>query len=73
VTKGDANGTPDNWRVPAVGAGWRETFDVPVVGYVLYGLQSPLGRLLLLVIPAFLLGLITIGEIWRDRRRQTAA
>jgi hypothetical protein len=22
VTKGDANGAPDDWRVPAVGTGW---------------------------------------------------
>jgi signal peptidase I len=68
ITKGDANGTPDDWRVPAVGDGWKQAFHVPTIGYVLYGLQSPLGRLLLLVIPALLLGLITLGEIWRDRR-----
>jgi signal peptidase len=68
VTKGDANGTPDDWRVPAVGDGWKEAFHVPVVGYVLYGLQSQLGRLLLLIVPAVLLGLITLGEIWHDRR-----
>lgn len=68
VTKGDANGTPDNWRVPAVGDGWKEAFHVPTVGYVLYGLQSQLGRLLLLIVPAVLLGLITLGEIWTDRR-----
>jgi signal peptidase len=68
ITKGDANGAPDAWRVPAVGTGWLEAVHVPVIGYVLYGLQSPIGRLLLLVIPAVLLGLITISEIWRDRR-----
>jgi signal peptidase len=68
TTKGDANGTVDNWRVPAVGTGWREAIHVPVVGYALYDLQSPIGRLLLLIVPAVLLGLITIGELWRDRR-----
>lgn len=72
-TKGDANGAPDNWRVPAVGTGWIESVHVPVVGYALYDLQSSLGRLLLLVIPAALLGLITIGEIWRDRKHPESA
>ena len=73
TTKGDANGAPDDWRVPAIGTGWLESFHVPYVGYVLYDLQSSLGRLLLLVIPALLLGFITLGELWRDRRRPGAA
>jgi signal peptidase len=72
VTKGDANGAPDDWRVPAVGTGWKASFHIPVVGYVLYDLQSTAARLLLLVVPALLLGLITIGELWRDRKRREA-
>jgi signal peptidase len=68
TTKGDANGSPDDWRVPAVGTGWVAAFHVPYVGYVLYDIQSPLGRLLLLLIPAALLGAITLYEIWHDRR-----
>jgi signal peptidase len=67
VTKGDANGTPDDWRVPAVGTGWVAAFHVPVIGYALVDLQSTIGRLLLLVIPALALGAITLYEIWRDR------
>jgi signal peptidase len=73
VTKGDANGAPDDWRVPAVGDGWLARFHVPVVGYALYDLQSGLARLLLLVVPAFLLGLITLGELWRDRKVRAGA
>jgi len=69
VTKGDANGVPDDWRVPAVGTGWVASFHVPVVGYILYDLQSTTARLLLLLIPALLLGAITLYEIWRDRGR----
>ena len=66
-TKGDANGSPDDWRVPAVGTGWVAGFHVPVVGYVLADLQTTTARLLLLLIPALGLGLITLTEIWRDR------
>jgi len=70
VTKGDANGTPDDWRIPAVGSGWLAVFHVPVAGYVLYDLQSTTARLLLLLIPALLLGVITLYEIWHDRGRR---
>jgi len=69
VTKGDANGAADDWRVPAVGNGWVASFHIPVVGYVLYDLQSTTARLLLLLVPALLLGAITLYEIWRDRGR----
>jgi signal peptidase I len=72
VTKGDANGAPDDWRVPAVGTGWLARFHVPVAGYVLYDLQSTTARLLLLVVPACLLGLITFGELVRERRKRSA-
>lgn len=67
LTKGDANGAPDDWHVPAVGTGWVARFHVPSVGYVLVDLQSTIGRLLLLIIPALALGAITLYEIWRDR------
>jgi signal peptidase len=68
VTKGDANGSPDPWHVPAVGTGWKAVWHVPVVGYVLFDIQSTYGRLLLLLIPAALLALITLWEIWDGRR-----
>lgn len=67
VTKGDANGAPDDWRVPAVGKGWVASFHIPTLGYVLADMQSTTARLLLLLIPAVLLGIITLVEIWRDR------
>jgi signal peptidase len=70
TTKGDANGAPDAWRVPAVGTGWVSAFHVPAVGYALAALQSTLARLLLLVIPALALGAITLYEIWRERGRE---
>lgn len=73
ITKGDANGTPDDWRVPAVGSGWIARFHIPSIGYALVRLQSTLARLLLLVIPAILLGAITLYEIWQDRARGTTA
>jgi signal peptidase len=73
ITKGDANGTPDDWRIPAAGTGWIAWFHVSTLGYVLAYLQSTLARLLLLVIPAILLGAITLYEIWHDRARGAEA
>ena len=73
ITKGDANGVPDDWQVPAVGTGWIARFHLPTVGYALVYLQSTLARLLLLVIPAILLGAITLYEIWQERARGTTA
>ena len=72
-TKGDANGAPDGWRIPAVGTGWVAGFHVPVAGYVLADLQSTTARLLLLLIPALGLGIITLTEIWRDRGKGAPA
>lgn len=72
ITKGDANGAPDSWRVPAAGTGWLAETHVPIVGYILADLQSSAGRLLLLLIPAALLALITLHELLAERRRAPA-
>ena len=69
-TKGDANGAPDDWQIPVVGTGWVESFHISRIGYALVDLQSGAARLLLLLIPAVLLGLITLYELWRDRSRK---
>lgn len=73
ITKGDANGTPDDWRVPAAGTGWVSSFHVARAGYALVYLRSSFGRLLLLILPAILLGAITLYEIWQDRARGESA
>ena len=73
TTKGDANGTPDEWRIPAAGTGWIAVTHVPALGYALADIQSPLGRLLLLLVPAVLLGVITLYEIVTDRRAAAKA
>jgi signal peptidase len=68
VTKGDANNAPDGWRVPAAGNGWRAVMALPLLGYFFAVVQSPLGRLALLVVPALGLGIVTLFEIWRPVR-----
>jgi signal peptidase len=73
VTKGDANSVADPWRVPASGSGYKYSFSIPYTGFVLVWLQSPIGRLLFLVIPAAALGLLTLYELWWPRRARPGA
>jgi hypothetical protein len=74
TTKGDANGVPDNWRIPAVGSGWVAVHHVPSLGYALGYLQTGTARLLLIVLPAIGLGLVTLLDIWKkDRGRRQQA
>jgi signal peptidase len=66
-TKGDANNAPDLWRVPASGTAWRYKFRIPTVGYVFGYLSTPLARLALLAIPAALLALLSLIDIWKPK------
>lgn len=69
VTKGDANGVPDPWRIPAIGEGWVAVLHVPDVGYVLSAFSGSWARICLLTVPALALGLITLAEALPRRRR----
>lgn len=75
VTKGDANGSVDPWRIRATGTGWVVSFDVPAIGYPLAYLSTTWARLLLVSIPAITLGLLLLVENLplRRRSRRTSA
>jgi signal peptidase len=68
VTRGDANGVTDDWRIPAQGRGLRYEFHVPYLGYVVGGLLTPAGRLIALTLAALWLGGIALWTIWRPRK-----
>jgi signal peptidase len=65
VTKGDANNAPERWRIPVRGKVSRVLYRVPKLGYARSLVGSPLGRMLLLVLPAVLLGALVVRRIWR--------
>ena len=71
TTKGDANGSADSWRVPAQGDGWRYAFNVPLIGYVFGYLGTPQARLALLAVPAAILGVLSLLDIWSPAHRKT--
>lgn len=68
ITKGDANSASDSWRVPASGNGYKFWFSIPGIGFLLAWLQSPLGRIFFLVIPALFLAGLFLYEMWWPRR-----
>jgi len=70
VTKGDANNAVERWTVPQGARIGRVVMRVPRVGYVLAVARGPLGKLLLVVIPALLLGVLELARIWRPRREE---
>lgn len=71
-TKGDANKYPDDWRIPDKGSGWETFWHMPVVGYFLEDIQSGWTRILMIVVPALVLGGLALADFVRTRRpRQT--
>lgn len=44
VTRGDANGAPDAWQVPATGDGWRAVYSLSKVGFTVGWLHAAVSR-----------------------------
>ena len=65
VTRGDANTGVERWSVPEDGRIGRVVYHIPKVGYVANVAGSRLGRLLFLVLPALLLGLLELRRFVR--------
>jgi signal peptidase len=63
VTKGDANDSPDPVSVAADNVIGRMTFQLPLIGHIIAFAGSRLGMLLLIVIPAGLLGVLEIRDL----------
>jgi signal peptidase len=72
VTKGDSNNTVERWKVPVGAEIGRVQLRLPRVGYVVALVREPLGKVLLIVIPALLLGVLELVRIWRPRRVEVA-
>jgi signal peptidase len=72
VTKGDANNTVERWTVPAGARIGRVVLRLPRVGYALAVVRTPLGKVLLIVIPALILGALELARIWRPRRTEVS-
>ena len=67
TTQGDANTAQEHWTVPVGGRIGRDVYRLPMLGYPLVWIQTPAGRIGLIVIPALLLGAFTLARIWRPQ------
>lgn len=74
VTKGDANTAVENWKISQDGTVGRVSYRIWRLGYLLFYVRGPLGRLVLVVVPALVLGAYELWRIWhpRERRRDEA-
>jgi len=69
-TKGDANNAPDPWQAKLHGGTlWRYRLRVPLVGYPILALRTPLAHWLLVVLLPACLALYAVANIWRPRPR----
>ncbi|MBI2238937.1 MAG: signal peptidase I [Actinobacteria bacterium] len=67
VTKGDSNTGVEHWKVSADGTVGRVGYHVWRLGYALFWIRGRYGRLILVVIPALVLGAYELVRIWRPR------
>lgn len=69
ITKGDANEEPDQWIVRKENVIGKVIFTIPYVGYIGYFVRTPIGFILLIVIPASLIIIIEIRNIIKELRK----
>lgn len=66
ITKGDANKDPDVNPVLPVQVGGIVAFDIPYAGYLISFIRTPLGLLVCLIIPAALLLMGELINLWKS-------
>ena len=62
VTKGDNTNTVERWDIPAGGSLGRVEYRVPLLGFLVFWLHGPFGRLGLIVLPDLVA--LDTGCIW---------
>ena len=70
ITKGDANEDPDQWIVKKENVIGKAIFTIPFIGYIGYFVRTPIGFILLIIIPASLIIIIEIRNIAKQLRKQ---
>jgi signal peptidase len=64
TTKGDANNAEDPYPVPAENVVGKVLVHIPFLGFILSFVKTPLGILLMLVIPGLLIIGLELREFW---------
>jgi signal peptidase len=73
VTKGDAATQVERWKVARDGHIGRALYRLPKLGHLALAVQTPLLRMLAIIIPALLLALLAIVWIWRPSEPEPEA
>jgi signal peptidase len=68
-TKGDANEDPDQWIVKKENVIGKVIAVIPLIGYLGYFVRTPIGFILLILIPATILIIIEIKNIIKELRK----
>lgn len=69
-TKGDANEDPDQGMVAATELIGKVVFTIPYLGYLPHFAHSPLGFIVLIVLPGILIIIVEIRNIAKNRKRK---
>jgi signal peptidase len=70
ITKGDANEDPDQWIVKKENVIGKAVFTVPFIGYLGYFVKTPIGFVLLFLLPASLIIIMEIRNIAKELKKQ---
>jgi signal peptidase len=70
ITKGDANEDPDQWIVAKESVIGKVIAIIPYIGYLGYFVRTPIGFILLILIPASLIILMEIRNIIKETKRK---
>jgi signal peptidase len=70
ITKGDANEDPDQWIVKKENVIGKVILTVPFIGYIGYFVRTPIGFILLIVMPASLIIIMEIRNIAKELKKQ---
>jgi signal peptidase len=69
TTKGDANEDPDQWAVKKENIIGKAILTIPYIGYLGYFVRTPLGFILLIIIPATILIITEIRNIIKELKK----
>ena len=70
-TKGDANEEPDQWIVRKENVIGKVIAVIPYIGYLGYFVRTPIGFILLIVIPASIIIIMEIRNIIKELKKKT--
>jgi signal peptidase len=70
ITKGDANEDPDQWIVKKEDVIGKVIAVIPLLGYLGYFVKTPIGFIILIIIPATLIIILEIREIIKETTKR---